>query len=172
MADEFDTGLRERFAVLRGSAGEGDWGDVVVRAAQMSREASAPAASRPRSTFMSRRRLVVLVAILALLTALAVTPAFGLRSRIESLFGLGEPAPTPAVKSLQILDVGARPGMESGARAGEARTVLRRGVLPDVEAVIWATPGRDQRVCEATGFRHRGRRLQQFTAGCWHHGER
>jgi len=118
----------------------GDW-EVVLARAQVRRS---PA----------RRRLVFAAAIvLALVVTLVATPAFGLRSALLGLIGRtdvpfrsAEPAPAVVERQFEDLSLGAPPGMDPRAIAGQAREVatFESG---GKKRVLWVAPTRGGGFC-------------------------
>jgi hypothetical protein len=118
---------------------QGDWSDVLARTA-------AP----PR---LRRRAIALALAVLAALLALFATPAFGLRDALVGLiertvvdFGDAEPAPSAVRYQFEDLALGAPPGMDPQAIAGESRSVgmLRAGGRP---RQVWVAPTRRGGFC-------------------------
>ena len=107
------------------SAEDADWADVVARA-----RAGGPPPRRRRITW---RRVAVVAAVAGAAATLLATPAFGLREalvrlveRTELAFRDAEPAPKPVRYRFAELSLGAPPGMDPEAIAGQARVIRFR----------------------------------------------
>jgi hypothetical protein len=113
-------------------------------------EAVLAGARRPRKR---RRRLLLAAVALAVATALAVTPAFGVRSLILGLIGktnvsFSSSPSAPAIVKVRFyeLDEGAPPGMAQLPIAGETRAVTIRGAAGQ-KHVLWIAPTKNGGFC-------------------------
>ena len=120
---------------------ETNWAEVLDRA-------------QGRRRALSRRRLLIALALLGLLVAvLLATPAFGVRSLILDLFGrtniafkATKPAPTIVLRQFAELGVGAPPSMAPQAIVSEARTVTTFHVNGKSHT-LWVAPTRRGGFC-------------------------
>jgi hypothetical protein len=122
MTDPRDDVLAQRFAALAVGGDGLDWDEVQRRAR----------GRRPS-------RAVLAVVATALVVVLAA-PALALRGSIVNFFE-AERAPERVQLEFASLDVGAPPGMEQGAVAGEARKVMTV-TLTGKRHTLWVTPSK------------------------------
>jgi hypothetical protein len=134
----------------------GHWESVLEDAAVEHRP-SEEVAPRSRRRLLSRRRGLVGAVLLALVTALLATPAFGLRDLLLSLIGrstvpfTGKTAPLGVKRDFADLALGLPPSMGPRAIAAETRTVTTFHV--DGRMVrLWVAPTRTGGFCET--FEH------------------
>ncbi|MGH3008358.1 MAG: hypothetical protein ACRDLM_02965 [Gaiellaceae bacterium] len=105
--------------------GRADWGDVLRRAGLSG------------SGRLPRRRALLLVGAAAVVVLAIAVPAFGLAHSMVDWFSAA-PAPEPAQRSFQSLDIGAPAGMAPGV-SGPARSVIDARVNgKDVH--LWVAP--------------------------------
>ncbi len=129
----------------------GDWDEILRRVKATSQAPSAPAQLAPRPRRVTRRLLIAAVAMLVL-TALVVTPAFGIRSLIAGLFDrtdvpfTGESAPFEVKRDFYDLSLGVPPSMAPEAIASQARRVATFR-LGGRARVLWVAPTRDGGYC-------------------------
>jgi hypothetical protein len=103
-----------------------------------------PAAEPPRHKRVGRLRLVLAVALPALVTVI-VAPAFGVGRGVLPFLS-GERAPTPVTTDFASLSTGAPPGMDPGVIAAETRKV---GVwrFEGKSHTLWVAPTRAGGFC-------------------------
>lgn len=137
MTDSLEPVFSAGLAELEASAGEPDWSEV-----------------RRRARRIVVRRLAVRVGVgtaVALVAALLVTPAFGLRGQLAHLFASGAPAPAPVVHGFAEMDTYAPPGMATGVIAPEARSVMEVHLSTGKTETLWVAPTRTGGFCLGLG---------------------
>lgn len=126
MTDE----LHERFQTLQREV-DGDWGDVLRRAAKR----------------RGRRRMVVAAALAAVVAVVAPT-ALALRGSVIDFFE-SEPAPPSMVLDFERMDEGAPPHLDNKVIYGQTRKIIERRISDGRVLTLWVAPNRRGGYCMA-----------------------